>query len=343
MEFEIHDLFDQNILNEFLRRYQLPEDSATLIRKNNNFAYEIKHRHNNWILRITHDRQKSYELLLGELHAMDFLKQNGIKVVETIPSPSGNHIESFDVGHKGSFHALLYEKIDGEKYELRQMTPEMLYHWGEITGKLHSVFRRYSPGRKIIQHREEEWHYEFLDPKKYLPESKQWVIEKYQENRAQIETISQTEANYIFVHNDIQPSNFIKRDNEPVLFDFDDSHFNYIETDTAQALLLVLDTPSLYPFRNWGLSRDEAFELFCQHYWPAYYQQANPSLLQFDLLNAFIYRRVAILYTNYYRSFDSSNFNEYIRRGLNGFEDLLLNETPVISATQLDRLKSLSH
>jgi Ser/Thr protein kinase RdoA (MazF antagonist) len=345
MEFEINNLFDQSILSEFLCRYQLPEDSATLIRKNNNFAYEIKNGSNDRILRIIHDRQKTYELLLGELHAVDFLKKRGLNVAHTIPSPAGNHIESLEINNGSSFHALLYEKADGEKYQLSDLTPKMLRYWGEITGKLHSAFQDYSlpTNDRKIRHRETEWHYEFLDPNKYLPKDKQWVVEKYQQNRSQIEAIPTTKENYIFIHNDLQPGNFIEKDDEPLLFDFDDSHINYIETDTAQALLLVLDTPSLYPFRNWSLSRDEAFELFCEHYWPAYCEQVNPSHLQFDLMNAFIYRRVAILYTNYYRSFDSSNFNEYVRRGINGFEDFLRNDTLVVSAAQIDRLKNLSH
>jgi Ser/Thr protein kinase RdoA (MazF antagonist) len=88
----IRDNFDQSIAREILKQYKINASSVQLIRCNNNFVFDIVNQNNSYILRITHEKQKSTELLMAENNWIDFLSQSGLLVSKPIESKNGNLI-----------------------------------------------------------------------------------------------------------------------------------------------------------------------------------------------------------------------------------------------------------
>lgn len=158
------------------------------------------------------------------------------------------------------------------------------------------------------------------------------------EARCQIDSLVKNEKNFKFVHNDIHPGNIIRSGERSYVIDFDDSHFNYIDTDLANILLILLDTPTLFAARGWSVSRDEVFDHFCRYYIPAYGNHANFSYFSIASINAFLMRRIAAIYASLHRDACVDGASGNVMLILSEYERCANGEVTIISDSQIDRL-----
>jgi Putative homoserine kinase type II (protein kinase fold) len=175
MDKTIRKNFDQSISRDIIKRYGISGSSIQMIRFNNNFIFNVVNENDEYILRITHESQKSRELLIAENHWIDFLRKNDVLVSKPVESEYGNLIETMQ--HKNqTYYSLLYKKVLGKSFKSNEISPELLTKWGALLGELHNKSKGYSAeGHK---HRSEEWHYDFLNPEVYLPAEKAKLIDK---------------------------------------------------------------------------------------------------------------------------------------------------------------------
>jgi hypothetical protein len=298
-----------------------------MIRCNNNFIFDVVNENDEYILRITHESQKSKELLISENHWLDFLRKNDVLVSQPIESEYGNMIET--VQHKKqTYYSLLYKKVLGKSFKSNEISAELLTKWGALLGELHNKSRGYfAHGHK---HRSEEWHYDFLNPEVYLPAEKVNLIDKIVLNRKKISEITKSDSNYNIIHYDINPSNFVEADGQLSLFDFDDCHMDFYLADISSSLFYLLDIPNIFYTRNYSISRKELLRMI-SNYFIVSYKTNNPDCMNdYTLMNLFLQRRAINLFVNFYRSHDIEQLNTAHPYVLAAFEDAIANEVQII-------------
>jgi|GEM_PF-6045444 len=325
MEKQIKEHFSNEVLNKAISLYDIQIVACKEIRSNNNFIYEINDDKESFILRITHQKQKTKELLIAEHDLINYYNVRHIKTCLPIVSKEGEIVNTVNL--HGGYYSILYEKINGVQYSMTAWNRKLFFKWGELVGRTHKIAEDYDPNGLI--HRRLDWHYDFLAPEKYLPKSKEEVFRKIIEFKKRIEKYNSNQEQLQLIHNDINPSNFIEDDNELTLFDFDDCHFDYLLSDIANAMLYVLDIPILYASRNLPMSRIELGKLFFDSFFSGYYKHTS-NKLDVSFLNLLILRRIANLYVDFYRSYDIEKFIKIHPLVFTAFENAILNEEAII-------------
>jgi Ser/Thr protein kinase RdoA (MazF antagonist) len=327
----IRDNFDQSLAQEILKQYEINDSSIRLIRCNNNFVFDIVNQNSSYILRITHEKQKSEELLMAENNWIDFLSQSGLLVSKPIESKKGNLIEPL-LHNKQTYYCLLYKKALGESFKTNEISPELLSKWGRLLGDLHSKSKGYINGHK---HRAEDWHYDFLNPERYLPSEKSYLIEKISSNRKRIAEITKSNNNYNIIHYDVNLSNFVESNGNLTLFDFDDCHMDFYFADIASSLFYLIDVPSLYYTRNYSISRVDLLGMISKYFIVSYKADNPVNNNNYYLLNLFLQRRAINIFVNFYRSHDIDKLRIAHPQVLDAFEDAIRNEIEYIPETIL--------
>ncbi len=329
MEKGIREEFSESVLLEALSRFGLEGCGAELIRSNHAFVYDVTGEEgSSYILRLSHERQKPLSLLEGEVHWMDYLASKGVKVCLPLENKRGRRIEQHD-----DLFALLYNKMGGQSYRLSKGHNTFYRDWGALQGQFH----HYSPlyENQGYCHRGDDWHYEFLSPSKYAPKKFPWVQERLNEVRARIDESPRHADSWQLIHGDLHPGNFIEAEDGLWIFDFDDSHYDFIETDLAIALMLAIDFKELYPLRKTGIERAITLDKFCREYFSGYRIHRDPRIFRLDLLNDFMMRRLIVIFTNFYRSADVDSFSGIHREYYNIHERMIRDNEPFLSEEEL--------
>ncbi|WGV60440.1 hypothetical protein QIH01_04730 [Brevibacillus brevis] len=108
----IQEQYNENILLEVLKRYDVDRDKVIFIGGLDSYVYEFSKNGNDYILKITHSIRRSANYILGEIDWLNFMGDNGLAVSRAIPSIFGNFVETF--GDNESYYiSILYEKAHG--------------------------------------------------------------------------------------------------------------------------------------------------------------------------------------------------------------------------------------
>ena len=93
-----------------------------------------------YILRIS--TEKSYNEILSEIQWICFLKNEKVNVPTIIVSKNNNQIE-FIKKDEFLYYGVLFEYIEGKHITYKELTNELIVHYGKLTGKLHRLNLKY--------------------------------------------------------------------------------------------------------------------------------------------------------------------------------------------------------
>lgn len=139
---EIEKLFNNQILGEAARKFNIDMSTLNLIGGFQNYVYEYKKQEKSYILRFTHSSHRSDNLIKGELDWVLYLINSGVSASKPIYSISGNLSEKIHIG--GSyFTATSFEKATGRKigYPECISNKDLFEKCGRLTGKMHFYLR----------------------------------------------------------------------------------------------------------------------------------------------------------------------------------------------------------
>lgn len=199
------------------------ESTPIFKRKVKNWVYYIEDK--KAYLRITEKSHRSRSQIDGELHWMKFLQKNGINLASPIKSIDGEYIVVAN-GAKKYFLCLFEEASGSLRKSIDEYSKNDFLIWGQTTGKLHSLTKEYSPADMNSRF---DWKTDpfFLE----MIENKLLGNEKIQEYLSDIliklKVKTQTNDSYGMIHGDLYHSNFHFKEDEMMLFDFDDCHYNW--------------------------------------------------------------------------------------------------------------------
>jgi len=230
--------FNDDILQEAMRRYGIAKDQIQALDAFESFIYEFECGGAGYILRIGHSFRKSEALIEGEVDWINYLARGGVSVARAVPSESGKLVEVIDDGQGGQFLVTAFVKAAGQKPWDAGWTPERFETYGELLGKMHALAVDYQP---VPAWRRPEWDdasMKFIEL--YLPASEVNAHQKYQSLLKHIYSLPKNNASYGLIHQDAHQNNFfMDTDGKLTLFDFDDCAYSWFVNDIAIVLFYI--------------------------------------------------------------------------------------------------------
>lgn len=206
-----------------------------------NLVYQYETNGQQRILRISFRSDRTVELIQAELHFVNHLAENGVRVSHSIPSRNGNLIETIQV-EGVTFHAVSFVRgrgmrvpDNGYRYREGVSINEYFQNWGRVLGQMHRLAKTYKPLSENI--RRPEWHtwehYSGFPYAERLPA----IQKKYDALIAELYALPKDIDSYGLIHNDFNDGNFtVDYDNGDItVFDFDDCCYFWFMYDIACA------------------------------------------------------------------------------------------------------------
>jgi len=196
------------------------------------------------ILRLSFRSDRTLELIRAELHFVNYLAENGVRVSKPIPSRHGNLIETLQAEgitlHAVSFIRGRGMRVPDNGYRYREGVSinEYFQNWGQVLGQMHRLTKTYNPLSDSICR--PEWHtreyYSGFPYADRLPVIKK----KYDQLIAELHALPKDVDSYGLIHNDFNDGNFIvDYDNGDItVFDFDDCCYFWFMYDVRYRLCL---------------------------------------------------------------------------------------------------------
>lgn len=300
MEIEVKNLLTQEIVNKLIKEWFSEYNNLKLLGENENFVYQLD---NSFIFRITHSSHRTKNLILAELDWINYLYENGINVSNPVISKNNSFIEIYDLSDS-YFIACVFEKSVGEKAYINSITEinELsISSLGEMVGKLHNLSKDY----RFKKYKRNEWYEEdsVLNNGSYLPSSEKTIINEIYKLKNKFINLPKSNDSYGLIHADIHAGNFFIKDDNIILFDFDDSCYHWYIYDIA----IIIYSYVLGLNEN----EDKVFygKKFANIFLESYFSINNLDNKWLKLLPDIFRFRELLLYDFIYKKWDFKNLN----------------------------------
>ena len=150
-----------------------------------NLVYEYERAGRPLILRISFRSERPVEQIQAELHFINYLADNGVRVSRPVPSQNGNLVETIQADGIPfivvSFVKGRGMRVPDNEYRYREGAPidEYFTNWGQALGQMHALSKKYVPVSATI--RRPEWFEldSFAQASRRVPASLPVVREKF--------------------------------------------------------------------------------------------------------------------------------------------------------------------
>ncbi|MBA2660900.1 MAG: phosphotransferase [Bradymonadaceae bacterium] len=206
-----------------------------------NLVYKLRDEHGERILRLTHQSDRTRELVEAELDWIEDLANRGICVARPLVGRSGQLIESLHAQNGDLYHATAFTFAPGIRVEASDpelWNPTFFERWGEVLGRMHaaSVEFKVPQGRP----RRYAWNEDpMLNFEAYIPAGEGDVIEGCRGIVEAISGLSRSAETFGLIHADLHQGNFFVDQGGMTIFDFDDCLYHWFVCDLATVLYSV--------------------------------------------------------------------------------------------------------
>ena len=209
-----------------------------------NLVFKCRRNGESVILRVSYSPDRPYEQILAEIHFIQYLSANDVRVANPLISDRGKFVE--DLSIEGSLiYLVCFEKgigmrVPDNNYRYRDDAPidEYFQNWGAILGQMHACTKRYQPMDPKI--RRPDWfhlHHQKLDIDSLIPDELPLVRKRLYVLLTEIRSLPKDQENYGLIHGDFNDGNFtVDYSNGNItVFDFDDSCYFWFAYELAAA------------------------------------------------------------------------------------------------------------
>jgi Ser/Thr protein kinase RdoA (MazF antagonist) len=189
------------------------------------------------IIRVTDDRHRAAALIRGELSWLTFLSENGCAVPTPLPGRDGRLLITRR-GMGRTLHVVCFDRLDGSVVRAgddAQWTPTLFRDLGRALGRIHRLNASYRPGpgtRRYVWYQETEYRH-LSDYRRRLPSR---VLDAIESHIAALRQWPATAGTYGLIHNDVYADNFLYKDGQVQLFDFDQACYGWYVYDLISPL-----------------------------------------------------------------------------------------------------------
>jgi Ser/Thr protein kinase RdoA (MazF antagonist) len=230
----LNDSWESAVADEILSNWKYDRGTAKFLRSSANFLFTFTQSDRNYVLRFNHSSERTPNYIQAELEYLHHLSAAGIPVAKPIQSLSGNYLESVRTSH-GVFHAVVFEALAGQQFEITELTPEMFVRWGKALGELHQASQSYSGSGRPA------WQDHLAIVSESLPTEEKAARKTLDILLSQVSELAIHEHNFGLIHFDFELDNVIWNGNHLGLIDFDDSAWYWFVADIAFALRDLFD------------------------------------------------------------------------------------------------------
>ena len=298
--------FNDDILQEAMRRYGITKDQIKPLDAFESFIYEFERGNAVYILRIGHSFRKSETLILGEVDWINYLARGGVSAARAVASESGKLVEVIEDGQGGQFLVTAFVRAQGQKPWDAGWTPARYENYGRLVGRMHALAVNYQPANAAWVR--PQWDAEsFSFVEQYLPSSETIALQKYQSLLKHIYTLPKDKTSYGLIHQDAHQNNFfMDADGTITLFDFDECAYSWFISDIAIVLFYIsMDAEEL------GFPSTAAFtQEFMGHFLRGYREVYALDSKWLKEIPAFLKLRELELYAVVHRDFDIKNIDD---------------------------------
>ena len=203
--------------------------SIQFFRASANFVFKFTQEGQKCVLRFNHEQERARASVEAELAYVNHLAAQGLRVARPVPSRLGNEVESVSTS-LGSFHAVVFEALVGQQFDLDELTPDMFTQWGATLGRLHNSSQGYAGTGRA------SWQDHLSLIAETLPAEEQAAWSLLHTLQEQLGRLSTGEHVLGLIHFDFELDNLIWTSDGVGIIDFDDSTKYWFAADIAYAL-----------------------------------------------------------------------------------------------------------
>lgn len=209
-----------------------------------NLVYEYNLDGRPLILRLSYTPERTNDQIQAELHFVEYLVEQGVRVSEPVRSQNGNLIETLQA--QGiDFRIVSFVKgqgmrvpDNGYRYRLDAPIEEYFQNWGQMLGQMHRATKHYQPLNEKV--RRPEWfelHKIRLSIADQLPDHLQTVGHRIRSTIEELKSLPKDQDSYGLIHGDFNDGNFTVdySNGDITVFDFDDSCYFWFIYEIASA------------------------------------------------------------------------------------------------------------
>jgi Ser/Thr protein kinase RdoA (MazF antagonist) len=231
-------MLDENdespVANVIASRWNHDPGTVRFFRASANFLFLFKHSEQDYVLRFINQNERAFDAIHAELAYLAHLASHGVHVAKPILSRAENLVETIET-ELGMFHAVVFERLMGEQFELPDLTPDRVMRWGQALGGLHNAAQGYDGAGRATWQDQLEW------VAATLPEEERTAKALLAQIKDQLSQLPIHNANFGLIHFDFELDNLIWQDHQVGVVDFDDSASYWFAADVAFALRDVFD------------------------------------------------------------------------------------------------------
>jgi Ser/Thr protein kinase RdoA (MazF antagonist) len=209
-----------------------------------NLVYEFEHEGQPRILRVSFRQDRTVEQIQAELHFVNYLAENGVRVSVPVPSQRGELLETIWVEgiplHMVCFIKGRGKRVPDNGYRYREDAPieEYFQNWGRVLGQMHALTKRYQPVSKEVKR--PGW-FEVRKPdlaiEARVADRLPVVRSRIESLLEEIRALPRDGDSYGLIHGDFNDGNFTVdyTNGDMTVFDFDDSCYFWFIYELASA------------------------------------------------------------------------------------------------------------
>jgi Ser/Thr protein kinase RdoA (MazF antagonist) len=322
MEKRIKDRYNDLILQQVMKSYEIQKDDIQLLDGFESFIYEFNRKGSSFILRIGHNLRRSENLIRGEVDWINYLYQGGAGVSQAILAENGDLVIPIEDGSGDFFLATAFEKAHGSPPSKEIMGPAFYKDYGRLLGRMHALTRIYTP--KDPTWRRPQWDEPImLEVLGWLPDSEALVAQRYIELKNYLDQLPKSNESYGLIHFDAHMGNmFVDERGVITLFDFDDCNYSWFINDIAIVLFYIA----------LGVEDQAAFtRKFMTNFLRGYSLENELDHAWLGEIPSFLKLREIDLYAIIHRSFDVENIDHpWVAMYMKDRKELIENGIPFI-------------
>jgi len=335
MEKRIKNRFNEQILQEAMSRFAIPEGSIRILDGFESFIYEYTKNGEQFILRIAHSLRRSEALIHAEVEWINYLAENGTGVAKAVLSANNQLVESIPDSEGDFFLVAAFVKAQGVHAWEYGWNKNLYVTYGKLIGRMHALTKDFQPSHP--EWKRPQWNDEImLDIHRNLPESEAPVKSKFDELVKHISLLEKNRENFGLVHFDAHAGNFFVNENGNItLFDFDDCCYHWFSNDVAIVLFYMIRGTD---------DQSEFVDDFMAHFLKGYQQENIFATDWLKQIPMFLKLREIDLYSVIHRSFDVNNLQDrWAAFFMKNRKERILNDVPFLDFDFTSLEKYLIH
>lgn len=229
--------WDCRFASELVKGWDHDRNWIKMWRASANFICFLRNNTRDYVARFNSGAERKLSSLEGEINLINYLSSRDISVARPVLSNNHRYIEEAATS-LGTFYTSVFDRITGERKDIRDMKNRHFYAWGKALGRLHKVCREIPKNMPIIRPSHEDIFEMFAEK---FPGEDTAEVEAIKDIRCFLKSLEKNKNSYGIIHYDFELDNIIWNDEALSIIDFDDSLYSWFIADIAHALRDLTD------------------------------------------------------------------------------------------------------